>query len=57
MKRIKDSLRSQNYRILNSANSSYEDKLIAVFDLISDKESVHSIQQLMKISEKPLNAF
>lgn len=57
LQEIKDALRGQNYRVLTNQNSSEEEKLVAVFELITDKQSVHTIQQLLKISTKPLDTL
>lgn len=43
--------------MLTNNASSEEEKLVAVFEIISDKSSVHTIQQLLKISTKPLDAL
>lgn len=46
-----------NYRVVRSRAKSTEDKLVAVFEIISEQPSLDALKQLIKISPKTLDAL
>lgn len=43
-------VRTENYRVVSSRLSTPEDKLVALFDLVSELATLHTVQELLRAS-------